>query len=173
MDILLRSFINCLESLPDKPALDELKRCLVEMEERKVPVEEYISFSEQQYKRNIIHVSSKCEVVVLCFKEGQATPIHDHGGSLGVAIIREGTMKEELFKKQSTDMIAPTFTRKYYTSELAYVDPATIHRVSNVHSKRLVTINVYFPPLTLMNIYNFENTSVEKWVADYSKTKEA
>lgn len=171
MDILLRSFINRLESLPDKPALDELRRCVVEMEAGEVPIEEYISFSEQQYKRNIIHVRSKCEVVVLCFKEGQTTPIHDHGGSLGVTIVREGIMKEELFKKQSTDMIAPAFTRKYYTCELAYVDLTTIHRVSNVHRERLVTINVYFPPLTLMNIYNLENTSVEKWVADYSKTK--
>ena len=144
---------------------------MVEMEKGEVPIEEYISFSEQQYKRNIIHVSSKCEVVVLCFKEGQTTPIHDHGGSLGITIIREGITKEELFKKQSTDMIAPTFTRKYYTCELAYVDLTTIHRVSNVYRERLVTINIYFPPLTLMNIYNLENTSVEKWVADYSKTK--
>lgn len=84
MDSILRSFINRLESLPDKSSLDILKKCVMETDGRQLPIEEYISFSDQEYKRNFVHVSSKCEVTVLCFKKGQITPIHDHGGSIGV-----------------------------------------------------------------------------------------
>jgi len=43
--------------------------------------------------------------------------------------------------------------------------------VSNAHNGNLVTMNIYFPPLTLMNIYNLENTQTEKWTADYTDTK--
>jgi predicted metal-dependent enzyme (double-stranded beta helix superfamily) len=171
MDVILRSFINRLESLLDKPSIDTLKKCVAETDGRQLPIEEYISFLNEGYKRNVIHVSSKCEVAVLCFKKGQITPIHDHGGSIGITIIRQGTMTEELFNKQPTGMIVPTFTRRFHMGELSYVNLTTIHRVSNAHTGGLVTINIYFPPLTLMNFYNLENTSVEKWVADYSSAK--
>ena len=172
MDILLRSFINRLESLPDNSSLDEQRKCILETDGRQLPIEEYIDFSDQGYKRNVVHVSSKCEFTVLCFMEGQVTPIHDHGGSIGTTIIREGTMTEELFIKQSTGMITPTFTRRFRRNELSYVNLTTIHRVSNAHAEGLVTINIYFPPLTLMHFYNLENTNVEKWVADYSGMKD-
>lgn len=171
MDIILRSFINRLESLPDKPSLEVLKKCILEMDGRQLPIDEYISFSDKDYKRNLVHVSSKCEFTVLCFKKGQITPIHDHGDSIGITIIREGTMTEELFNKLPTNMIAHTFTRRFHPSELSYINLTTIHRVSNAHNGNLVTMNIYFPPLTLMNIYNLENTQMEKWTADYSDTK--
>ncbi|UJS16232.1 MAG: cysteine dioxygenase family protein [Candidatus Jettenia sp.] len=171
MDTLLKDFIDRLESLPDKPSLDTLKTCVLETDGRQLPIKEYTSFSDQGYKRNVVHVSGKCEIAVICFKKEQFTPIHDHGGSIGVTIVREGTMTEELFVKQPTGMIAPAFTRKYRKSELAYINTATIHRISNTHIDDLVTINIYFPPLTLMNLYNLENTQVEKWFADYSSLK--
>lgn len=171
MDIILRSFINRLESLSDKQTIEVLKKCVLESDGRQLPVEEYVSFSDEGYKRNVVHISSTCEVAVLCFKKGQITPIHDHGGSIGVTIVQQGTITEELFNKQPAGMIVPTFTRRFHTGELSYVNLTTIHRVSNTHTGGLVTINIYFPPLTLMNFYNLENTSVEKWVADYSGVK--
>ncbi|KKO21230.1 MAG: cysteine dioxygenase family protein [Candidatus Brocadia sp.] len=171
MDINLRAFINRLESLPDNPSHDGLKKCLREMDGRQVSIDEYVNFSEQGYKRNVVHVSSRCEISVLCFQTGQHTPIHDHGDSIGVTIIRQGTMTEELFDRQPTGMIVSTFTRRFQTEEFSCVNLTTIHRVSNAHSEGLVMINIYFPPLTVMNFYNLENASVEKWVADYSGVK--
>lgn len=172
MDINLRSFVNRLESLPDNPSPDVLKKCLREMDGKQVPVDGYVNFSEERYMRNVIHVSSKCEVSVLCFQRGQNTPIHDHGGSIGATIIRQGMMTEELFNRQLTGMIVSTFTRRFRAGEFSYVNPATIHRVSNADTGGLVMMNIYFPPLTLMNLYNLENTTVEKWTADYSGVKD-
>lgn len=76
-------------------------------------------------------------------------------------------MTEELFLKQPTGTISPMYTRRYYSNWLACVNSSTIHRVSNVHADGLVTFNVYFPPLLLMNIYHLENNRTEKWIADY------
>lgn len=168
MDIVLRSFINRLESLADNVPLDVLKKCVLETDGRQLPIEGYIGFSDQGYKRNVVHVSSKCEVAVLCFRKGQITPIHDHGSSVGITVVRQGTMTEELFDKKPAGMIIPTFTRRFHTGELSYVSLTTIHRVSNIHAETMVTLNIYFPPLTSMNFYNLENTNVEKWVRDYS-----
>ncbi len=84
MDTLLKDFIDRLESLPDKPSLDTLKTCVLETDGRQLPIKEYTSFSDQGYKRNVVHVSGKCEIAVICFKKEQFTPIHDHGGSIGL-----------------------------------------------------------------------------------------
>ncbi len=167
MDALLKTFIEHLETLPDKTSPDVLKKCVLDTDVRKLPVEEYVIFSDQGYKRNIVHVSTKCEVTVLCFMEGQATPIHDHGGSIGITINQNGIMTEELFNKPSTGMIAPELKRTFQKNELSPINLTTIHRVSNAHTEGLITINIYFPPLTLMNIYNLKDTNVGKWTADY------
>jgi predicted metal-dependent enzyme (double-stranded beta helix superfamily) len=167
MDAFLKTFIEHLETLSDKTSPDVLKKCVSEMDIRKLPIEEYVIFSDQGYKRNIVYVSTKCEVTVLCFMEGQATPIHDHGGSIGITINQNGTMTEELFYKQTTGMIAPILKRTFQKNKLSPINLTTIHRVSNAHTEGLVTINIYFPPLTLMNIYNLKDTNVGKWTADY------
>lgn len=166
MNTILKIFIDRLEALPDKISPDELEQCVSETGIRKLPLNEYVSFSDDGYKRNTVHVSSKCEVVVLCFKEGQTTPIHDHGGSIGITVVLDGTMTEELFNKQQTDVILPTLTREFRMDELSHTYLTTIHRVSNAHTGGLITINIYFPPLTLMNIYNLKDTHIEKWTAD-------
>ncbi len=87
MNTILKTFIERLEALPDEISPDELEQYVSEEGVRKLPLDEYVSFSDDGYKRNTVHVSSKCEVVVLCFKEGQTTPIHDHGGSIGITVV--------------------------------------------------------------------------------------
>ncbi|MBI5307001.1 MAG: cysteine dioxygenase family protein, partial [Planctomycetes bacterium] len=110
------------------------------------------------------YVSRRCEITVLCLTKGQVTPIHDHGGAIGATVIHSGSMTEELFNRQPGGLIVPISTHKASINEITTVDICTIHRVSNMNSEGLVTINIYFPPLTMMNIYNLENTRVEKWV---------
>lgn len=168
MNTILKTFIECLEALPDKISPDELEQHVSEEGISKLPIDEYIGFADQGYKRNLVHVSSKCEVVVLCFKEGQITSIHDHGGSIGITVVLDGIMTEELFNKQPTGAITLTLTRECRIGELFHTNPTTIHRASNAHTGGLVTINIYFPPLTLMNIYNLKDTHIEKWTADYA-----
>ena len=55
MDALLKTFIEHLETLPDKTSPDELEKCVLDMDAKKLPIEEYISFSDRAYKRNIKH----------------------------------------------------------------------------------------------------------------------
>src|SRR3972149_6491257 len=152
MDIILRSFINRLESLPDKPSLDVLKKCILEMDGRQLPIDEYVSFSDKDYKRNIVHVSSKCEFTVLCFKKGQITPIHDHGGSIGITIIREGTMTEELFDKQHTGIIVPSLNRKFHAGGNSLIRRGIKFRQSFDRYYIEESNLQRQPPLTLMNI---------------------
>ncbi len=162
MDVLLASLIDSLESLPDNPCIEGLRHGISKTKALEISLEEYIRFSDKGYTRHNVYVSRRCEITVLCLKKGQTTPIHDHGGSIGATVVRSGRMTEELFNRQPGGLIVPIGTREASANEITTVDISTIHRVSNVNSEGLVTINIYFPPLTLMNIYNLENTRVEK-----------
>lgn len=165
MNTILEKFIGRLGSLPEKVSLDTLERCMMEMDWGKLPIDNYVNFSDENYQRNIVHSSEKCEVIVLCLKKGQITPIHDHGGSIGVSIIQEGSMDEEPFIRQPSGMIVPSSPRAFHINELSFISATIIHRISNTHNENLVTINIYFPPMAMMNIYNLENANVKKWVA--------
>ncbi|MBM4053903.1 MAG: hypothetical protein FJ264_04345 [Planctomycetes bacterium] len=167
MNPSLNKFIAQCESLPEIPSEKELRNIIAEFSRKRLSVDEYILFSDYEYKRNVLHVSAKCEIVVLCFKSGQYTPIHDHGGSAGIAFIYKGIMTEELFDKHlSSGMIVHSAKNSFLIHEVSYIDISTIHRVSNAHNDELVAINIYFPPLTAMNIYNTENALVKKWTAE-------
>lgn len=163
MDVLLASLIDTLEALPDHPSIEGLRNVISKTKLLEIPLDEYVKFSDNGYARHNVYGSRKCEITVLCLKKGQVTPIHDHGGAIGATVIRGGCMREELFDKQSGGLIVPSSTRKVSINEITTVDVSTIHRVSNVNREGLITINIYFPPLTVMNIYNLENTRVEKW----------
>lgn len=163
MDVLLASLIDTLESLPDHPSVEGLRHAISKTKALEIPIDEYVRFSDKGYARHNVYVSRICEITVLCLKKGQVTPIHDHGGSIGATVIRGGRMSEELFTRLSDCMIVPIGAREASANEITTVDVSTIHRVSNVNREGLVTLNIYFPPLTTMNIYNLENTRVEKW----------
>ena len=163
MDTLLTTLINRLESLPDNPSVEGLRHVILKTKALEIPLDEYVRFSDKGYARYNVYGSRRCEITVLCLKKGQVTPIHDHGGAIGATVIRGGSMTEEIFNRQSGGLIVPISTRKAAIAEITTVDVSTIHRVSNVNREGLITINIYFPPLTMMNIYNLENTRVEKW----------
>ncbi|MCF6147359.1 MAG: hypothetical protein E3K37_01740 [Candidatus Kuenenia sp.] len=162
-----QKYIARFESLQEIPTEKELRNCIEGLSREQFSIDQYIMFSEHEYKRNIIYTSSKCELVILCFKPGQYTPIHDHGGSVGIAFIYEGIMTEELFDKQlSSGMIVPSVKKLCSANEASCIDVTTIHRVSNTHNDGLVALNIYLPPLTSMNIYNLKNIQIEKWTAE-------
>ncbi len=163
MDVLLASLIDSLESLPEHPSVEGLRHVIANSKVLEIPLDEYVMFSDKGYARHNVYGSRRCEITVLCLKTGQVTPIHDHGGAIGATVVHRGTMTEELFDRQPGGLIVPISTRKAAIKEITTVDVSTIHRVSNVNREGLITINIYFPPLTAMNIYNLEDTRVVKW----------
>ena len=163
MDVLLASLIDTLVALPEHPSVEGLRNAISKTKVLEIPLDEYVRFSDKGDARHNVYGSRRCEIKVLCLKKGQVTPINDHGGAIGATVIRGGSMTEEFFNRQSGGLIVPISTRKASINEITTVDVSTIHRVSNVSREGLITINIYFPPLTMMNIYNLENTQVEKW----------
>jgi cysteine dioxygenase len=55
-------------------------------------VRPYLHFAGDHYTRNLIHRDAHFDIMVLCWRPGQGTPIHTHNGQLGWAFTTKGAL---------------------------------------------------------------------------------
>ena len=79
---------------PDKELdLEDIKQILFKY--TKLDYKKYISYNNQTYKKNIIFSNDKFDLILICWKNGQETKIHDHPQKCCFFKILEGCLIEE------------------------------------------------------------------------------
>jgi hypothetical protein len=99
----LRSLVQTLESLTSAPALDQIYEWLESAEISAEELQPYVAFKEGNYWRHRVLRNEFVEMLVLCWRPGQRTPIHDHNGSHGGVKVQQGMLWETTF---TYDMLA-------------------------------------------------------------------
>src|SRR5437588_12272358 len=67
-----------LDQLDGRADLEELTSVLRRLEISSDEVTPFIRFSERSYARNLMHSGPWYQAWILCWKNGQRSPIHDH-----------------------------------------------------------------------------------------------
>lgn len=138
------------------PLLDELDDLAITCDD----LRSQLVFTSASYARNIVHAGPHHHLLVLCWKNGQRSPIHDHRGSVcGVRVMR-GTMTETFFERAPNAHIKATMSRDIATGGVVGGADSDIHQISNLQagSADLVTLHVYSPPLMTMGTYTLFDT---------------
>ena len=65
------------------PTLQEINKWMLEVTIDANDLRPYIGFKVGNYSRHRVVRSDYAELLVLCWRPGQRTPIHDHNGSFG------------------------------------------------------------------------------------------
>jgi cysteine dioxygenase len=162
-------YLDTLTARPDLPRLlEELSPFEIDLDD----LSEHVQFAENSYKRNLVRATPNYHAWVMCWKNGQRSPIHDHSGSACVVRVLRGTLTETLFETAPNGHIRASFSRDMVEGSLIGSEDADIHQVSNLQAgdADLVTLHVYSPPLTCMNIYSLYDRSRghEVWYAEFS-----
>lgn len=119
----------------------------------------FIRFSEQRYCRNLVAHGAQFYALVLCWRPGQASPIHDHrDAACGVRVI-SGTATETRFRDLGDHLVADT-ARCLQAGEVCGSFDDDIHQVRNEGAENLVTLHVYSPFLDNINLYEIERGRV-------------
>ncbi|MCT4697769.1 cysteine dioxygenase family protein [Tenacibaculum haliotis] len=141
-------------------SLDELVTALSEGERTtfnhiihsvKLPIktfEDYISWSEECYTRNCIVNNEKFELILLCWEQGQITPIHDHGGEECWVKVIEGEFRETIYKEDEIGGL--TFVKSSVSKENAVTymkDFMGFHSLENLSKKRSMSLHLYAKPI--------------------------
>jgi cysteine dioxygenase len=125
----------------------------------------YLIFSPDRYVRNRLHDGPAYQALVLCWRNGQRSPIHNHRGSAcGVKVLR-GVATETMFTRAANGMVLPTSSRELPTGHMCASADDDIHQISNLQAggKDLVTMHIYSPPLLRMEKFSLDSPHILAW----------
>jgi len=169
----LQAMYRYLDTLTARPDLSRLLEELSLFEIDLTDLSEHVHFAEHAYKRNLVRSAPNYHAWVLCWKNGQRSPIHDHSGSTCVVRVLRGTLTETLFEMAPNGHVKASFSRDIAEGSVIGSEDADIHQVSNLQADDadLVTLHVYTPPLTRMNTFSLYDRSRghEVWYTEFSE----
>ena len=157
----LNDLIAFLDSLQQRATLPQLVAELADLRVDCDELGEHVRFSDQQYARNLVHKGQWYQLLVLCWKNGQRSPIHDHAGSTcGVRVLR-GVMTETTFAFTPNGHVKAIGSRDLAEGQVCGTQDDDLHQISNLQAGEadLVTLHVYTPPLVWMGTYSMYDTS--------------
>ena len=127
-----------------------------------------IAFARDTYARNLVCRTPHFELLVLCWRPGQESTIHDHGGSLNAIRVFSGELTSRTFGHPQGDegRPGPVFRESEMRiragGALVGVDRGGIHQLANASGDDLVTVHVYAPALMELNVYSTTSVVVER-----------
>jgi cysteine dioxygenase len=152
----LESLWRYMDRLQDRAPVSELTSRLAELDIDCDDVAEFVRFSDRHYMRNLMRSGRWFYALILCWKNGQRSPIHNHAGSsCGVRVLR-GTATETFFDFAPNGAVKATFSRDCPPGTILASADTDIHQVSNLQAgdADLVTLHIYSPPLLFMETYS-------------------
>lgn len=170
----LASLVDTIDGLRVRPTLAQVDEWMARVEVSREELRPYVSFKEGTYARHRVFLCGYAELLVLCWRPGQRTPIHDHAGSFGAVRVLEGFMWETLFDMDASEGLRYKSAREWTPGHVTGADVPDIHQLGNpdVSGRDLITLHLYAPPLTSLNVYKVgrkESTST-LWMNSWNPT---
>lgn len=164
----LQSLVAMLEAVSSAPGLPQIYQWLEKVEISTVDLQPYSGFKDGNYWRHRVCRNKFVEMLVLCWRPGQRTPIHDHNGSHGGVKVCQGMLWETTFSYDAVAGLEYKSAREYAPGSVTGSDVPDIHQLGNpdVSGQDLVTLHVYAPPLGVLHTYKPGSATIDLYVPD-------
>ena len=164
----LQSLVSLLESLDRAPELAQIYKWLEKAEISNSDLQPYLGFKEGNYWRHRVCRNEFVEMLVLCWRPGQRTPIHDHNGSHGGVKVCQGLLWETTFSYDPVAGLEYKSAREHALGAVTGSDVPDIHQLGNpdVSERDLVTLHVYAPPLGVLHTYKPGSATIDLYIPD-------
>lgn len=170
----LASLVETLARLDRRPELSEVDDWMRRVRVTEDELRPHVGFKEATYARHRVVLCGFAELLVLCWRPGQRTPVHDHDGSFGAVRVLRGVMWETLFEMNEGRGLIYKSAREWTHGHVTGADVPDIHQLGNpdVSDRDLVTLHLYAPPLTSLNVYKVgRKDSVNTlWMSSWNPT---
>lgn len=159
----LAPLVSYLDSLDGRADLAVLDRLLHELDVTRADIAGACQFGQKGYKRNTIKRTEWYELLALCWRSGDCTPIHDHRGVSCAFRVVQGTGTEIRFQPSPAGLICPVQTVAMPPGYVCSAADADIHQVANMQppGQELVTLHIYSPPIQKMGTYDFASPTLD------------
>jgi cysteine dioxygenase len=150
--------------------LPDLRKLVSSLRPEEKEIEPYIQFTENHYARNLIYKTSHFEVLVLCWRPGQRSPIHDHGDSICSVYTHNGVLSADNYRRMANGHIRADFSEDFPEGSVLSIQTTEIHQVSNLQDTRdLVSLHFYLSPLEDSRIFNVNQPTFEAYRRGYTR----
>src|SRR5438309_646585 len=165
MELTLEQWFAELDQYHDRIPLTVLTRGLKQVRVDLEAVQSFVQFSPERYRRNLMHAGPVYHALVLCWRNGQQSPIHDHRASSCAVRVIHGEATETVFEMTEEGNVFPLRTRKLSEGFMCSTQDLDIHQISNLQpgDADLITLHIYSPPLLVMGQYSLTDTVVREF----------
>lgn len=155
--------IETLNNQTTPPALAEINSWLATVEISQLDLQPYLGFKEGNYWRHRVCRNDAVEMLIICWRPGQKTPIHDHNGAHGVVRVQQGLMSETIFTYDEERGLSYDTARECSEGTITGADVPDIHQLGNpdVSGRDLITVHVYAPPLGVLKTYKLGSSQID------------
>jgi len=166
----LDALVEILQAQRTPPTLEQLYDWLENARVSDNELQPYLGFKDRTYWRHLVCRNESVEMLVLCWKPGQRTVIHDHNGSQGAVLVQKGVVWETTFRFDEQNGLAYKSGREYGEGAVTGADVPDIHQLGNpdVSEQNLVTIHIYSPPLGVLHTYKPGSAQIDLYTPDDS-----
>jgi cysteine dioxygenase len=154
-----------LDRYRERIPLADLERWLAETNLAFDDVRPYLRFHPDRYVRNLMHAGPAYQALVICWRSGQRSPIHDHQGSNCAVKVLRGIATETQFEKTAGGLVYAIGSRQLAQGTSCATCDNDIHQMSNLQpaGEDLVTLHLYSPPLMTMNMFSILDAKVTQF----------
>lgn len=124
-------------------------------------LEEHTHFSVESYCRSLVCRTPRFDMLILGWRKGQISTIHDHLDSLSVTQVLRGTLRQRIYRAvgRGPEGIEVAMLRedRLGAGARASLDAGGIHQMGNVDDEDLVTLHIYSAPLAEITVFEPEH----------------
>ena len=163
--LTFKTLAEKLKSVASVLSLEDAYRLIEQTNISPDEIAPYLGFKTGNYSRHRVMKNEFVEMLVLCWKPGQRTPIHDHNGSHGAVLVHKGIMWETTFEYDVETGLNYKSHRELRGGAVTGSEVPDIHQLGNpdVSGRDLVTIHIYAPPLGVLKTYKLGSSTIESY----------
>ena len=118
----------------------------------------YVNFRDDTYSRNLIWRCGDFELLILCWNEGQTSPIHDHAGQQCWMAVLDGELEEvhfaDLGEASHGTPPAPGRVKAFPQGGVAFIDDdIALHLVRPKAGQKSVSLHLYSSPIDTCRVF--------------------
>jgi cysteine dioxygenase len=124
------------------------------------------------YARNLIYKDEHFELLLLCWDQGQESPVHGHEGEKCWARVERGTLRFTNYEEYGPRQGENVLLRQIGVSDGAagaLDGPAEVHKVSNPaeFGERAISLHLYSKPFDACEMYDLGKGTVKRCALKY------